>query len=181
MKSKSRSRSNSKNLKKNLTSCSNCGIMKGGDCGCNKPMMGGSAHLSEVPSSALYPLNTYNNDPTMTQQSVRMEGVAISNASNINGGNDIRILSGGKKRRSKKGKKSKKKTQKNKRRSKRMRKMKGGIDLGYVAANSALGSGTYNSWIGAPTLVPPEHTMSIFTNVGNTPYSGYGIHNSYKV
>ena len=177
-------KSKSKTFKSNHQSCSNCGIMNGGNCGCNKSMMGGSMNLSEVPGSAFYPLNTYNNDPTMAQLSTRMEGVAVSNASNINGGNDIRILSGGKKRKSKKGKKTKrkgKKTRKNKRRSRRMKIMKGGIDLGYVAANSALGPGTYNSFLGAPTLVPPEQNMSIFTNVGNAPYTGYGVNNLYKV
>lgn len=148
--------------------CSTCG-MTGGGCGCNK-IEGGSAFLDQLPASNYYPLNDYNRDPNMMQESVRIAGVPLSNT-----------LKGGKKTKSKKSKKSKKTKAKTTRKRKHVVKMKGGLNLGYSSANSALGHGHFGTWFGAPTLETPTWNASIFSHPTNTNYTGYNQFNPYLV
>jgi hypothetical protein len=163
-------------------------FMKGGDCGCNTPVVvtggcstcgmtgggcncglkGGSANLDQLPSSNFYKLNDYNHDPNMLQESVRISGVPIS------------IVKGGKKhKKSKKTKKSK--TPKAKKTKKHAHKMKGGLNLGYSAINSSLGHGHFGTFFGAPTLETPAWNSSIFSHPTNTNYTGYNQFNPYLV
>jgi hypothetical protein len=152
--------------------CSNCG-MTGGGCGCS--MKGGSAYLDKVPVSNYYALNDYNHDPNMLQESVRIGGVPLSN--------QLNLIKGGKKyKKSKKSKKSKKiNTKKTRKQKHAYKKMKGGLNLGYSAANSALGHGHFGTWFGAPTLETPAWNSSIFSHPTNTNYTGYNQFNPYLV
>ena len=182
-------------------------IQNGGGCGCGSgnPIFsgqnGGCASCSKIEGGGFtipptfqatttdtqnhYPLNSYNNDPMMHTNSIRMEGVPVSNHLNVNGGNNI-TMSGGKKRKRKnkksKSKKSKSKKSKSKKsKSRRTKKQKGGINLGYVAQNSLLGHGQYGTWFGAPTTNTPDWNASIFTQPVSQNNTGYSENNPYLV
>jgi len=166
---------------------------KGGSCGCGSgnPMFpsqtggcvscssgGGFSNPASSNLSSLLPLNSYNNDPTMQQTSVRIEGVPINNNLNETGGNTIK-LGGRKKRRSKQSKKTRK--SKKSKKTKKNRKQSGGIHLPQIAMSSSLGHNHYGSWFGAPTSQTPEWNESIFTTPSTTHHTGYSKYNPYMV
>jgi hypothetical protein len=165
-------------------------ILYGQSAGCVSCSKIGGGGFSISPTSILpeahtnYPLNSYNNDPMMQTESIRMEGSTVSNNLNVTGGNDIII--GGRKRRNKKSKKSKKtkskKSKKSKKtKSKKTKKQRGGINLGYVGQNALLGHGQYGTWFGAPTTNTPDWNASIFTSPINQNTTGYSQYNPYLV
>ena len=156
--------------------CSTCG-MTGGGCGCG--LKGGSALLDQLPASNYYPLNDYNHDPNMMQESVRIAGVPVSNT--LTGGKKSKSKKSKKSNKSKKSKKTKKPKAKTTRKRKHVVKMKGGLNLGYSAINSSFGHGHFGTWLGAPTLETPTWNSSIFSHPTNTNYTGYNQFNPYLV
>ena len=173
--------------KKNGKKCGGCGcsqntFFKGGNCSaCNANIQSGGSGFSNpattvfpASNTAYYPLNNYQNDPTMTQFSSRTEGVPVSNHLNVNGGNNIVV--GGRKK-SKKMQRMQRRSKKMQRRSKKMQ--RGGINLGYNAMNSLMGPGNYGSWIGANSQSNPDWNASIFTNPVSTNNTGYNETNKY--
>jgi len=158
---------------------------RGGSCGCgNNISQQGGGGFSISPTTYLsssnathYPLNNFNNDPTMFEQSSRMQGIPLSNSYNTKGGNDI--LVGGRKRKYKKSRKSRK--SKSRRYRNKTKKQTGGINLGYIAQNSLLGHGQYGTWFGAPTQDPPEWNSSLFSKPLSTNTYGFTENNPYLV
>lgn len=168
-------------------------LKKGGDCGCqtpklnpfsggcstcNLPMSGGAFAILPTTNfpptnETYYPLNNYQNDPTMTELSTRIQGVPISHTLNETGGNNISLTGGKKRKRTKKTKKqSKKKTKKNKR-TRKNKKMKGGINLGLSAISSYLGPGHYNNLLGSKVDYVPDWDRSILTNPASLNNTGF--------
>lgn len=175
---------------------------KGGDCGCGSGnqvisgQSGGCVSCSKTEGGGFsipptsqqpeihnyYSLNSYSHDPMMQTNSVRIEGVPVSSSFNVNGGNDVKITGGKRKKRKNKKTKTKLKTKKRKiRRTKKTKIQKGGINLGYVAQNSLMGHGQYGSWFGAPTNNTPDWNASIFTSPVSQNTTGYTQYNKYLV
>lgn len=135
---------------------------KGGGCGCNTtiaPQSGGAGFIipptSVIPAS--YPLSP---DLTMPQISTRMQ------------------IKGGRRKRKQTCRRSKKNKGK---RTKKYKGQKGGVNLGYLAQNSAFGHGHYGTWFGAPTTDAPEWNASIFTKPTSIHNTGYNQSNPYLV
>ena len=170
---------------------------KGGNCGCETPTLnpftGGGCSTCQQPihggafdipptahfpptNETYYPLNNYQNDPTMTEISTRLQGVPVSYTLNETGGNNISISGGKKTKKSKKTKKQKNKKAKKTRRTKKnkkAKKQKGGINLGQLAASSYLGPGHYNNWLGSMKVDVPDWDRSIFTGPACLNNSGF--------
>jgi len=167
-------------------------LKKGGGCGCqtpklnpfsggcstcNLPMSGGAFVIpptANFPSTneTYYPLNNYQNDPTMTELSTRIQGVPVSHTLNETGGNNIYLTGGRKRKRTKKTKKRKSKKTK-KRKNKKTKKQSGGINLGQSAISSYLGPGHYPNLLGSKVEDVPDQHRSIFTNPASLNNTGF--------